>query len=283
MPVVDHRSTPSPWSVPTNARDLNTSDLDDSGRAPDASDAERARTVICNNRLGVLSVAVGDPPTPCGFVVPYATNEEGIPFVSVRRGIAMTGRLRDGLAVSLTVSETPLTANHSGGNGGVTLLGTLHAVPHPSDEFDNVILEYSRSQPADAAAVKRGTAQLHRLTPSRIFSASTSGDVSRVSVEDYARASSDPLATVAPSLVSHLSGDDNGTLVLLARAYGGQPRASSAQLAGIDQYGMDILVTTPNGRESVRLLFTRPVSTSEEVRQELAAMARGARFKLGVG
>jgi len=70
---------------------------------------------------------------------------------------------------------------------------------------------------------------------------------------------------------------------LLCRAFGGQPSASAAELAGIDKYGMDLLVMTPEGRKSVRIAFAHPVTSPEEVRRELTAMARGARFKLGVG
>jgi putative heme iron utilization protein len=281
MPVMDHRTTPSPWAVPVAPR-VNDELADDHAHKSTVSDADRARAVVSNNRLGVLSVVCGEPAAPFGVVVPYGTDANGAPYVSVRPGIASTTCITNGVAASLTIAETPLTANHAGGNGGISVVGTLEVILQPSPEFTAIIAEYTRNQPADAAAVKRGAARLFKLSPIRISMMSTSGDAINVVPKDYEKASADPLAAVAPSLVSHLSGDSS-TLVLLVRAYGGQPAANTAELMGIDQFGMDLLVHVGHEEQSVRLSFTRPVATSEELRLELAAMARGARFKLGVG
>ncbi len=280
VPIVDHRSARIAGSA---ASPSTYSAGEDSVENHKMTDGERARTVVGNNRLGVISVAVGDGRAPVGFVVPYAVSPTGVPFIGVRDSIAQAGSIKKKTQASLAVAETPLTASASGTNGGVTLLGNLVELAPGTSAFDAAIVEYGRNQPADAGAIKRGQGTLYELDASLVLVATGPNEVVTVSIEDYLAASSDPLASVAPGLVSHLSNDQGGSLVLLCRAFGGQPNATSANLSGIDQYGMDLMVVTPHGRESVRLSFSHPITTPEEVRKELMIMARGARFKLGVG
>lgn len=274
---MSHTSAANPWGT------ANVTDVEEDLSKHEPSDAERARTVLGNNRSAVLSVAVGDAaPAPIGFAVPYAVDEKGFPIAGVRPGIERATRLRDGMQVCLAVAETPLTAASSGTPGGVTVLAVATSL-QPGPEVESVLSMFIRTQPAEASAVKRGASKLYRLTPSVILVASGSGEVVRVDTDEYRASSSDPLAAVAPGLVSHLANDENGSLVLLCRAYGGLHSTKSAELVAIDQYGMDLLAATATGQEPVRIAFSHTVSSPDDVRRELTAMARGARFKLGAG
>lgn len=275
MPVLDHRAVADPWANRPAVDPFG----DDLGHH-EPTDAERARTVVANNRQGVLSVTIGVEPAPLGFVVPYATDDRGVPYFTLRPAMEQTVGPLAGRAACLAVAGTPLTASHASITGGVTLLGIVRNLE--GAEADRGLVEYKRMQPADAASVKQGSATLYRLDPAGILIA-TSADVTPLTIDEYAAASSDPLAAVAPGLATHLTGEQGGVLVLLVRAFGGMPGASDAHLAGIDRHGMDLLVTTPNGRDTVRLTFGHPVATPEEVRRELVMLARAARFKLGVG
>lgn len=245
------------------------------------TDAERARTVLGNNRSAVLSVAVGE--APLGFAVPYALDDKGVPLVGIRPGVEKALRLRGDMQVCLAVAETPLTAASSGSPGGISVLAMASSLGLGTPEFDSALAQFTRNQPAEASAIKRNVSKLYRLVPSVILVASGTGEIGRVDVGDYRAASADPLAAVAPGLVSHLGSDENGSLVLLCRAYGGLHTTKSADLVGIDQYGMDLLAATQKGQEPVRIAFSHSVSSPDDVRRELVAMARGARFKLGSG
>ena len=283
MPVVDHRTSASAWSVPTGGESSGDPVEEDSSPRK-VTDAARARTIVENSRTAVLGVAVGEPALPAGFVVPFVISGNGHLFVGIRPHIERAIGIDRLLQVSMTIAETPLTASHASSHGGVSLLGILSSIMQSGEQFDNAIVEYTRGQPADSGQVKRGFSKLFLFSPDKIMVTIASGTgIARVAAEEYADASSDPLAAVAPGLLTHLNGDDGGSLVLLCRAYGGQPGAVSAKLSSIDQYGMDLLVRTAHGRGSVRLNFSRPILTSDEVRHELSVMARGARFKLGVG
>lgn len=279
MPVLDARTAANPWS-PTERESV----VEAVPRSRMPTHAERARTIVGSNRLAVVSIVPGDAGLPVGMVVPYAIDERGTPSFGVRCAITEAMQLQGGMPVSLTVAETPLTASHAGVIGGVTLMGKLRAVKRSDRDHDAITQSYARMQPAEASALKRGASTLYLLNPAVVLLTITvgDGDVERVDIDEYKAASSDPLAAVAPGLISHM-GDADGALVLLCRAFGGQPGATGARLAGVDQHGIDLLVTTAKGRESVRLSFGHPVSTADEVRRELTTMARAARFKLGVG
>jgi len=280
MPILDHRAAATnPWQVAPPIDALPGDEVPYDASAP--SVAERARTAFANTRSGVLGVAVGDAAVPVGFSVPFGVDDSGRPLVGLRTAVLAELDLRPEQPVSFTVAETPLTAGASGGPGGVSILGTMEAVPR--HELEAAWSDYTRAQPGDAPALRRGLGRLLRIRPARIVVTDTVDGVMAVDLDAYSRSSADPLAGVAPGLVTHLSNDHDGTLVLLARAFGNQPSARAAQLVAIDQYGMDLQVATGTGRQAVRLSFTKPVASSEEVRREITMMARGARFKLGIG
>jgi len=52
-------------------------------------------------------------------------------------------------------------------------------------------------------------------------------------------------------------------------------------MTGVDRYGFDLSVMTAMGPRPVRLAFPTPVSTPEEVRAALVALAKDARSRLG--
>jgi heme iron utilization protein len=281
MRVQTAAAAANPWGNTALAVDDEEEDL--SKHEP--TDAERARTVLGNNRAATLSVAIGSDAgkAPLGFAVPYALDDAGNPLAALRSGVEKALRLKGDSQVCLSVAETPLTAASSGSPGGISVLAIASVMQPGSPEIDAALTKFVRTQPAEASAVKRGASKLYRLTPNVILVASGNGSIVRVEVDEYRTAAADPLAAVAPGLVSHLANDENGSLVLLCRAYGGAHTTKSAELVGIDQYGMDLLATTASGQEPLRIPFSHSVSSPDDVRRELVAMARGARFKLGAG
>jgi hypothetical protein len=280
IPVLDHRQSASGWALNPKPSDTQTYN-EPAPAEPELTDAERARTIVAGSRMGTLSVSIGDPPAPIGFVVSYSLTETGEPVLVVRNGVARAGRIAVGVPASLTIAQTPLTASQSTSIGGVTILGKL-VTPESSTQA-KLLREHGRTLPNDVIAVQRGAAKVYWVKPVTILLSGTYQDVVRLDMAQYMQAQADPLAAVAPGLASHLVGDQNDSLVLLCRAFGGQSGASSAQLVGLDQYGMDLMATVGKAKEPVRLAFNHPVSTADEVRRELATMVRGARFKLGVG
>lgn len=77
------------------------------------------------------------------------------------------------------------------------------------------------------------------------------------------------------NLARHLSNQYPGTVLLLARhAPGGRPDATGAELTGIDDGGLAVAATTPEGRVVLRLAL--PDGLDEPCRGAAPADARGA-------
>jgi hypothetical protein len=86
-----------------------------------------------------------------------------------------------------------------------------------------------------------------------------------VPVADYRAAAPDPLWTVAPGVLRHLEDGHMADLVRCVRAHG-MTTADWVVPRGLDRYGLELLVFTPDGVAAVRLSFPDgPVSSLEEV------------------
>jgi hypothetical protein len=92
-----------------------------------------------------------------------------------------------------------------------------------------------------------------------------------VSVAEYRAATPDPLWRVAPGILHHLEHGHMGELVGCVRAHG-MARAEWVIPRGLDRYGLELLVFTPDGIAAVRLAFPDgPVSGLSEVPVSLRA------------
>ena len=55
---------------------------------------------------------------------------------------------------------------------------------------------------------------------------------------------------------------------------------SDIHMTGVDRYGFEMSVETPEGWRPIRLSFENPVGTPEGTREALVAMVKRARAKL---
>ena len=278
MKVMDAEADASLWATtppPPSATD--------EGREADTghhmSSAERARTAS----VAVVAPAHSDssPVAPLAFTVSFAPLGEDAFVLGVRHSVFLRMDCPNQISASLSVADTPLSAS-AGSGAGVTLQGSLHKLSAGA-EGEAALSEYTQVEPADVPTVRRGEIVLMKFVTEAVTVVTPGGTLEDVDLNEFFQSQADPLALVAPGLVSHLGSDENGTLVLLCRAFAGQPTTTAATMTGIDQYGIDVMAATGQGRQPLRINFSKPVVTSGEVRAELAALARGARFKLGVG
>jgi putative heme iron utilization protein len=75
--------------------------------------------------------------------------------------------------------------------------------------------------------------------------------------------------------------DHADTMVLYCSAFSKATDIASATLTGVDRYGFDMSAETPEGPRPIRVAFPRPVTTPDELRAALVAMAKDARSRLG--
>ncbi len=86
--------------------------------------------------------------------------------------------------------------------------------------------------------------------------------------------------------VERLNDKHSAELLAVARSLGGHPEATSARADRVDPLGIDLLLVTPTGRITARVLFTEPVTDPRWMRAafvDLVGRARSALEAAGDG
>lgn len=81
-------------------------------------------------------------------------------------------------------------------------------------------------------------------------------------------------------ILGHMNEDHGDSVLAYARHFAGRATATAATLAGIDQTGMDLVVTEPAGDQSVRVEFKTPLATAGDAHHVLIAMSKEAKAAL---
>lgn len=87
-------------------------------------------------------------------------------------------------------------------------------------------------------------------------------------------------AAARERIIGHMNEDHGDSVLAYARHYAGRSAATAATLAGIDQTGMDIVVTEPAGDQSVRVTFKEPLADAAAAHHVLIAMSKEAKAAL---
>lgn len=77
-------------------------------------------------------------------------------------------------------------------------------------------------------------------------------------------------------IIGHMNEDHSDSVLAYARHFGARSAATAATLAGIDQHGMDIVVSEPAGDTSIRVEFAAPLATAGDAHHVLVAMSKEA-------
>jgi hypothetical protein len=107
------------------------------------------------------------------------------------------------------------------------------------------------------------------------------GRMSWIGKADWQAAEPDPLAPSAAGMIAHMNADHADAMVLYCQAFSKATEIASASMTGVDRYGFEMSAMTAKGPRPVRLAFGTPVSTPEDVRAALIALAKEARSKVG--
>ena len=235
------------------------------------SAAEEARTLVAaHNRGSLATLSDGDP---WASLVMYGLLGDGSPVLFVST-LAEHGRnLRRDPRASLLVCEhadgDPLEA------GRVTLAGRAEAVE--GHERAAALAAHCAAVPG--AEVYAGFDDF-TVWVLRIARVRWVGGFARMDSADggaYGAAEPDPTAAAALDAVAHLNADHADALLAMARALGEHPGATSATCTGIDRYGVDLRVATPEGDGTARVGFAQRVDAPGGLRAATVELARRSR------
>jgi putative heme iron utilization protein len=235
---------------------------------------ERAMTLVSRARTATLCTIAREPVGyPYGSFVTFALHDADPVFLisalaEHTRNLAADARAS--LLVAESVQSDPLA------NGRVTLLGRCAVVSDPA-EADAVRQAFLAAHPNAAYYVDYGDFSWWRLAVESVRYIGGYGRMSWVTSDEWRSAEPDPLSEHAAAILAHMNADHAATMVDYARALTRAHDATAATMTGVDRYGFEMSVVTARGPRPVRLAFSQPISTPEDARAELVALAKTAR------
>jgi putative heme iron utilization protein len=240
---------------------------------PTPTHGERAMTLTCRVRTATLCTVAREPEGhPYGSFVTFAI-DEGSPVFLISALAEHTRNLvadaRASLLVAENVAADPLA------NGRVTLLGRCAAVDGQA-EREAARRAFLAAHPNASYYAGYGDFSWWRLTVESVRYIGGYGRMSWVSPEEWRAARPDPMDEHAPRIIDHMNADHAAALLECCRSFT-KADATAARMTSVDRYGFEMSVATGQGPRPVRIGFSRPISTPEEAREELVALAKRAR------
>ena len=243
---------------------------------PTPSHAERARTLTARITTGTLCTLAAEPKGyPYGSFVTVAL-DDGNPVFLVSTMAEHTRNLQRDQRASLLVAEGG--AEDPLANGRVTLLGPCTRV---DGDGGSARAAFLKTHPNAAYYADFGDFAFWKLRVESLRYIGGYGRMSWVDAVDWHAAEPDPLAASATDIIAHMNDDHPDAMVLYCKAFSKAADATAASMTGVDRYGFEMSAVTGQGPRPIRLGFTEPVSTSEEVRAALVAMLKDARATHG--
>jgi len=240
------------------------------------SHAERAATLFAQVGTGALStVALQPAGYPYGSFVTYGV-DVGAPVFLISEMAEHTRNLRKDPRASLLVVEPgdgdPLA------RARVTLVGTCRVLAEAdrARSFASIVAEH----PGAARYADFGDFHVWRLEVAAVRYIGGYGRMSWIEGDAWSRAQPDPLAAHTHGILSHMNQDHGAALLAYCHAFSQAADTSAATMTSVDRYGFEMSAVTAAGPRPIRLGFSRPLASVDEVRKELVELVKRAREKL---
>jgi putative heme iron utilization protein len=251
-----------------------TTETEEPNPAPETSYAERARTMLSLNQVGVLSTQSNKRKGfPFGSTMPYALNDAGRPLFLISAMAMHTKNLKADQHASLFVTD-PEAQSDPLGAGRMTLIG--NAEPVPQDDLAAARAAYLARHENAKYYVDFADFSFWRLHPVDLYFVGGFGVMGWVDHSDFEQAVADPLAEAAQGILEHMNKDHAAAMIDIARHEKGVA-ASEAKMTAVDRLGFHLRLKTPERVRSVRIGFPNEVRSSDECRQALIVMTKRAR------
>ncbi len=241
---------------------------------PEPSYAERARTLVHLGRVGALSTSSAKHPGwPFGSVMPYGVDPQGRPLFLISSMAMHTHNLLGEPRAALLVTQ-PGAEEDPLGAARVTLMGKAAKVP--AGEIPSARQLYLARYENAKYWVDFEDFAFFRMEIVDLYYVGGFGVMGWVAADDYLAAAPDPLADVAPDIISHMNADHADAMILLARVHAGL-EAQEARITAVDRLGFHCRLETAEGMKGVRIAFPREVRSAQEARVVLVEMVKAAR------
>jgi putative heme iron utilization protein len=241
--------------------------------APEPTYSERARTLLENESLGMLSTqSAKHPGWPFGSVMPYALTTEGAPLFLISGMAIHTHNVLADPRASLLVTQSG-NASDPLGMSRVTLLGTVSRIEEVTDALRT---SYLARHPNARHWIDYSDFGFFRLDVTQLYFVGGFGVMGWVAADDYASASADPLAADAARIIEHMNRDHADSLRAITRHFGSL-EAEEVTMVSCDRLGFVVRARTTEGMKGMRIAFTEEVRNAEDARRVLVAMVQATR------
>jgi putative heme iron utilization protein len=220
-----------------------------------------ARLLFLQESFGVLSTISRDVPGyPFGSVTPYCADRRGRAIIYIAEIAQHTRNIVADSRVSLTVFDSSGDSDDVQARGRVTYIGDAREVD--SGDLADTQERYFRYFPSSRQYEQTHGFHFFRIDPVRVRFIGGFGQIFWVEPQDFL--TTNPFSVSQESrILQHMNNDHHEALMQYA---GGKP----AVMTGIDAEGFDVLTA---GRK-IRFTFETPISTMDEARQALVALAK---------
>lgn len=241
--------------------------------APEPTYAERARTLLEHESLGMLSTqSVKHAGWPFGSVMPYALGADGAPLFLISGMAIHTQNVLADPRASLLVMQSG-SGSDPLGLARATLLGTVSRIDHVPDELRQL---YLARHPNARHWIDYSDFGFFRLDVTEIYFVGGFGAMGWVAATDYTAAEADPLAGAAPGIIEHMNADHADALREITRHFGNLD-AEEATMVSCDRLGFVVRARTSEGMKGLRIAFSEEVRSAADARRVLVAMVKVAR------
>lgn len=241
---------------------------------PEPSYAERVRTLVSLASIGTLStLSRKHAGFPFGSLMPYALDSDGRPIFLISNMAMHTQNLKGDPRASLFVGQV-VADDDPLGAARATLVG--QAEPVPEMDLASVRETYLTRHENSRYWVDFADFGFFRLQVLDLYYVGGFGVMGWVTAADYKAAAPDPLAEIAPGILSHMNGDHRDAMILLARTHA-EIEAQEATMTSVDRLGFYLRLKTAEGMKGVRINFLREVRSAGEARVVLVEMVQKVR------
>ncbi len=224
-----------------------------------------ARQFLRNRDFGVLATISRDlPGYPFGSITPYVLDDEGEPLILIASIAQHTKNIGADSRVSLTVWEEGGADPQAGAR--LTWVGDAAKV---GEGVARAKERYLRYLPASAGHFDAHDFALYRISLKRARFIAGFGSIHWV--EPDAMRVTNPLLGEESGILEHMNADHLDSMIAYCRAFK-DLEARTVVMTGVDGEGFDLLA---DGRR-LRFEFDAPVTTTDDVRKAMVAMARAA-------
>jgi putative heme iron utilization protein len=241
---------------------------------PEPTFAERARTLVHQGRSGSLAtLSRRHPGHPFASVMLFALDADGRPLLLISTMAMHTQNLQGDPRASLLVTQ-PGGESDLLAAGRVTLMGL--ARPVPAAEVAAAREAYLARHVTATYWADFEDFAFWRLEVSEVYFVGGFATMGWVDAAEYRAARPDPLGDAASEIIDHMNRDHAGALLEYARFFAGA-EADEAVMVGVDRLGFKLRLKQGSRRWSVRVPFSREVTTTGDSRAVLIEMLRRAR------